>query len=111
MKESPRGQSFFKLLHDAPETQRLNAQRGDPANDSGLQLSKECVLVHSTLFDDIHLVNKDAYIANLKASGNYDTAKIQSDVYGSWVRGARLSPLQGSEASPAATTAGAKRWR
>lgn len=45
---------------------------------------KECVLVHSTLFDNIHLANKDAYIANLKASCNYDTAKIQSEVYGSW---------------------------
>ena len=45
---------------------------------------KECVLVHSTLFDNIHLANRDAYIANLKASCNYDEAKIQSEVYGSW---------------------------
>ena len=45
---------------------------------------KECVLVHSTLFDNIYLNNKDAYIANLKASCNFDDAKIQSEVYGSW---------------------------
>ena len=40
------------------------------------------MLAHSTLFDSTHLVNKDAYFSNLKASYNYDTAKIQSDVYG-----------------------------
>ena len=45
---------------------------------------KECVLVHSTLFDNVHLANKDAYIQNLKASCNFDEAKIQSEVYGSW---------------------------
>jgi hypothetical protein len=42
--------------------------------------------VHSTLFDNIHLANRDAYIANLKASCNYDEAKIQSEVFGSWGR-------------------------
>ena len=38
------------------------------------------MLAYSTLFDNAHLVNKDANIANLKASCDYDTAKIQSDV-------------------------------
>ena len=42
------------------------------------------MLAHSTLFDNAHLVNKDANIANLKASCDYDAAKIQSEVYGSW---------------------------
>ena len=64
------GQSFFKFPHDAPETQRLIARRGDPAGDPGLQPNKECVLAYSTLFDNAHLVNKDAYIANLKAGFN-----------------------------------------
>jgi hypothetical protein len=38
--------------------------------DPGLQPNKECVLAHSTLFDSTHLVNKDAYFSNLKASCN-----------------------------------------
>ena len=38
--------------------------------DPGLQPNKECVLAYSTLFDNTHLVNKDAYIATLKAGCN-----------------------------------------
>ena len=45
---------------------------------------KQCVLVHSTLFDNPHIVDRDSYISSLKASCNFDEAKIQSEIYGSW---------------------------
>jgi hypothetical protein len=45
---------------------------------------KEVVLIHSTLFDNPHITDRDAYIEALKASCNFDEAKIQSEVYGSW---------------------------
>ena len=70
MRVDPRGQSFFKFPHDAPETQRLSARRGYPAGDPGLQPNKECALAHSPRFDNTHLANKDAYIASLKAGFN-----------------------------------------
>jgi len=45
---------------------------------------KEMVLIHSTLYDNPHIVDRQSYIEALKASCNFDTAKIQSEVYGSW---------------------------
>jgi len=45
---------------------------------------KECVLIHSTLFDNPHITDRDGYIEALKASCNFDTAKVKSEVYGSW---------------------------
>jgi hypothetical protein len=45
---------------------------------------KECVLLHSTLFDNPFITDREAYIEALKASCNFDAAKIQSEVYGSW---------------------------
>jgi hypothetical protein len=45
---------------------------------------KECVLIHSTLFDNPHIVDRDGYISSLKAACNFDEAKVQSEVYGSW---------------------------
>lgn len=45
---------------------------------------KEMVLIHSTLYDNPHIQDRDSYIEALKASCNFDTAKIQSEVYGSW---------------------------
>jgi hypothetical protein len=45
---------------------------------------KEMVLIHSTLFDNHHIIDRDTYIEALKASCNFDDAKIQSEVYGSW---------------------------
>jgi len=45
---------------------------------------KEVVLIHSTLYDNPHIVDRDSYIEALKASCNFDSAKIQSEVYGSW---------------------------
>jgi hypothetical protein len=45
---------------------------------------KEVVLIHSTLFDNPFITDPDAYIEALKASCNFDEAKIQSEVYGSW---------------------------
>ena len=43
---------------------------------------KECVLIHSTLFDNPHITDRDGYIEALKASCNFDTAKVKSEVYG-----------------------------
>ena len=45
---------------------------------------KEMVLIHSTLFDNPFITDRDGYIDALKASCNFDDAKIQSEVYGSW---------------------------
>lgn len=45
---------------------------------------KEIVLVHSTLFDNDHITDRDSYIEALKASCAFDTAKINSEVFGSW---------------------------
>lgn len=45
---------------------------------------KKFVYIHSTLFDNPHIKDKEGYIAQLKASCQYDEAKIQSEVYGSW---------------------------
>jgi hypothetical protein len=45
---------------------------------------KEIVLIHSTLFDNPHITDRDGYIEALKASCLFDEAKIQSEVYGSW---------------------------
>jgi hypothetical protein len=45
---------------------------------------KECVLIHSTLFDNPHISDRDSYIEALKASCNFDDSKIQSEVFGSW---------------------------
>lgn len=45
---------------------------------------KEVVLIHSTLFDNPHIQDRDAYIEDLKASCLFDEAKVQSEVYGSW---------------------------
>jgi hypothetical protein len=45
---------------------------------------KEMVLIHSTLFDNPYITDRDTYIEALKASCNFDEAKIQSEVYGSW---------------------------
>lgn len=45
---------------------------------------KELVLIHSTLFDNPHITDRAGYIEALKASCNFDEAKIQSEVYGSW---------------------------
>ena len=38
--------------------------------DPGLQPNKECALAYSTLFDNTHLLNKDANVASLKAGCN-----------------------------------------
>ena len=45
---------------------------------------KEVVLIHSTLFDNPYITDRETYIEALKASCNFDNAKIQSEVYGSW---------------------------
>lgn len=45
---------------------------------------KDFVYIHSTLFDNPHIKDKEGYVAQLKASCQYDEAKIQSEVYGSW---------------------------
>ena len=45
---------------------------------------KEVVLIHSTLYDNPHIVDRDTYIEALKASCNFDESKIQSEVFGSW---------------------------
>ena len=45
---------------------------------------KEVVLIHSTLFDNPYITDRETYIEALKASCNFDDAKIQSEVYGSW---------------------------
>ena len=45
---------------------------------------KEMVLIHSTLYDNPYITDRDTYIEALKASCNFDDAKIQSEVYGSW---------------------------
>ena len=45
---------------------------------------KEVVLIHSTLFDNSHLSDREGYIAQLKSSCNFDEARIQSEIYGSW---------------------------
>lgn len=45
---------------------------------------KEVVLVQSTLFDNHHIVDRDGYVESLRASCNFDEARIQSEVYGSW---------------------------
>ena len=44
---------------------------------------KEVVLIHSTLYDNPHIVDRETYIEALKASCNFDESKIQG-VYGSW---------------------------
>ena len=44
----------------------------------------ETVTIHSTLFDNGHLTDRDGYIESLKASCNFDEGKIASEVYGSW---------------------------
>jgi hypothetical protein len=44
----------------------------------------EVVLIHSTLYDNPHISDRDAYIEALKASCNFDQAKIASEVNGSW---------------------------
>ncbi|WP_143593682.1 phage terminase large subunit [Synechococcus sp. 1G10] len=56
---------------------------------------KEVVYVPSTLFDNPHIVDRDAYIESLKASCNFDDARIQSEVYGNWatVSGAFFGPV------------------
>lgn len=45
---------------------------------------KKFVYIHSTLFDNEHIQNKEEYVNQLKASCQFDEAKIQSEVYGSW---------------------------
>lgn len=45
---------------------------------------KEVVLVHSTLYDNPHIVDRDGYVESLRASCNFDESRIQSEVYGSW---------------------------
>lgn len=45
---------------------------------------KEIVLIHSTLFDNPYITDRETYIEALKASCNFDDAKVQSEVYGSW---------------------------
>lgn len=56
-----------------------------PSHPTHINLFQEkCVPVHITLFDNIHLANKHACIVHLKASCNYDEAKIQADLYGRW---------------------------
>ena len=56
---------------------------------------KEVVLIHSTLFDNSHLSDREGYIAQLKSSCNFDQARIQSEIYGSWntVSGAFFSTV------------------
>ena len=44
------------------------------------------VYIHSTLFDNPYIKDKEEYINQLKASCQFDEAKIQSEVYGSWDR-------------------------
>ena len=45
---------------------------------------REVVLIHSTLFDNYHLADRESYILQLKSSCGFDEARIQSEVYGSW---------------------------
>lgn len=45
---------------------------------------KKFVYIHSTLFDNPHIRDKEGYVSQLKASCQFDEAKIQSEVYGSW---------------------------
>ncbi|AII44073.1 hypothetical protein KR100_12005 [Synechococcus sp. KORDI-100] len=45
---------------------------------------KDVVLISSTLFDNPHLADRNAYIEQLKASCNFDSSKIESEVYGRW---------------------------
>lgn len=45
---------------------------------------REMVFVQSTLFDNTHLQDREAYIQALRASCNFDEARIQSEVYGRW---------------------------
>jgi hypothetical protein len=45
---------------------------------------KKTVLVHSTLFDNPHLADREGYILQLRSSCGFDEARIQSEVYGSW---------------------------
>jgi hypothetical protein len=47
---------------------------------------KEFVYIHSTLFDNPYIKDKEEYVSQLKASCQFDEAKIQSEVYGSWDR-------------------------
>lgn len=47
---------------------------------------KKFVYIHSTLFDNEYIQNKEEYVNQLKASCQFDEAKIQSEVYGSWER-------------------------
>ena len=45
---------------------------------------RNVVLIHSTLFDNSHLADREGYILQLKSSCGFDEARIQSEVYGSW---------------------------
>ena len=56
---------------------------------------KEVVLIHSTLFDNPHLTDREGYILQLKSSCGFDEARIQSEIYGSWnsVSGAYFSSV------------------
>jgi len=45
---------------------------------------KDFVYIHSTLFDNPHIKDKEGYVNQLKASCQFDEARIQSEVYGSW---------------------------
>ena len=45
---------------------------------------KDVVLISSTLFDNPHLADRNAYIEQLEASCNFDSSKIESEVYGRW---------------------------
>jgi len=45
---------------------------------------KECVLISSTLYDNPHIVDRENYVESLRASCNFDEAKIASEIFGSW---------------------------